>query len=63
MQAYSSLGTSDNASLLQDPVVKKVASELNVSTARVLLKWALQRGLGKIFVNSINLFLNFFIEF
>ena len=47
VQAYSSLGTSDNTSLLQDPTVKKIANELNVSSARILLKWALQRGLGK----------------
>ncbi|XP_008205329.1 glyoxal reductase isoform X2 [Nasonia vitripennis] len=46
VQAYSSLGTSDTTNLLEDPVVKKIASELNVSPARVLLKWALQRGLG-----------------
>ena len=51
MQAYSSLGKSGNLSLLQDTVVKKVASELNISTARVLLKWVLQQGLGKIFIN------------
>ncbi|KAJ8674839.1 hypothetical protein QAD02_010625 [Eretmocerus hayati] len=46
LQAYSSLGTSDTTDLLKDPVVNEVASQLSVSPARVLLKWALQRGIG-----------------
>lgn len=47
IQAYSSLGTSINTNLLKDPVVNDIALELNVSPARLLLKWALQQGIGK----------------
>ncbi|XP_014212277.1 uncharacterized protein LOC106642130 isoform X2 [Copidosoma floridanum] len=46
VQAYSSLGTSNVTTLLEDPVVKEISSELNVSPARVLLRWAVQQGLG-----------------
>ncbi|XP_017878782.1 uncharacterized protein LOC108624179 [Ceratina calcarata] len=46
VQAYSSLGTSKRINLLSDPTVIKIASELNVSPARVLLKWALQQKIG-----------------
>ncbi|XP_074102596.1 uncharacterized protein LOC141529795 [Cotesia typhae] len=46
VQAYSSLGTSNETTLLKDPIVCRVAEELNVSPARVLLKWALQQGIG-----------------
>lgn len=53
VQAYSSLGTTGETGLLEDPTVKKIASELNVSPARVLLKWALQRGLGMYQINGI----------
>ncbi|XP_043473059.1 aldo-keto reductase family 4 member C8-like [Leptopilina heterotoma] len=46
LQAYSSLGGSDNGALLNDSTVRKISSNLNVSPARLLLKWALQRGIG-----------------
>ncbi|KAG7212869.1 hypothetical protein KM043_002222 [Ampulex compressa] len=46
IQAYSSLGTSSNTNLLNDPVVTTLSSELNVSPARLLLKWSLQQGIG-----------------
>lgn len=46
VQAYSSLGSSGKTALLKDPVVNKIAKELNVSPARVLLKWAVQQGIG-----------------
>lgn len=46
VQAYSSLGTSSSTDLLKNSVVQSVAAELNVSPARVLLKWALQQGIG-----------------
>ncbi|KAK9293645.1 hypothetical protein QLX08_011472 [Tetragonisca angustula] len=46
VQAYSSLGTSSSTNLLKDPIVVKVASQLNVSPARLLLNWALQQGIG-----------------
>ncbi len=43
--AYSSLGTTvANSPLLNDPVVLSVAERWHVSSARVLLKWALQKG-------------------
>ncbi|XP_015119705.1 uncharacterized protein LOC107042949 [Diachasma alloeum] len=48
VQAYSSLGTSTDTSLLKDPTVSRIAGELNVSPARLLLKWALQQGIGVI---------------
>ncbi|CAK9820766.1 Aldose reductase [Anthophora plagiata] len=46
VQAYSSLGTSSNTKLLKDPIVTNIASQLNVSPAQLLLKWALQQGIG-----------------
>lgn len=46
VQAYSSLGTSSNTSLLKDPTVTKIASQLHVSPAQLLLKWALQQEIG-----------------
>ncbi|XP_029047624.1 glyoxal reductase-like [Osmia bicornis bicornis] len=46
VQAYSSLGTSSNTSLLTDPTVTKIASQLDVSPAQLLLKWALEQGIG-----------------
>ncbi|XP_017763667.1 PREDICTED: aldose reductase-like [Eufriesea mexicana] len=46
VQAYSSLGTSSSMNLLRDPIVENIASQLNVSPARLLLKWALQQGIG-----------------
>ncbi|XP_053971915.1 aldo-keto reductase family 1 member B1-like [Hylaeus volcanicus] len=46
VQAYSSLGTSSNTNLLKDPTVTLIASRLNVSPARLLLKWALQQNIG-----------------
>ena len=48
VQAYSSLGTSSNTSLLRDPIITRIASELNVLPAQLLLKWALQQGIGVI---------------
>lgn len=48
IQAYSSLGTSGNINLLRNPIVLKIASQLNVSSARLLLNWALQQGIGVI---------------
>lgn len=49
VQAYSSLGTSTNTSLLKDPTVSRIAGQLKVSPARLLLKWALQQGIGAYF--------------
>ncbi|XP_012264456.2 aldose reductase A-like [Athalia rosae] len=46
LQAYSSLGTSKTAELLQDPTVTSIAKEYNVSPARLLLRWALQQDIG-----------------
>ncbi|XP_043580490.1 aldose reductase-like isoform X1 [Bombus pyrosoma] len=46
VQAYSSLGTSSSTNLLRDPIVVKIATQLNVSPAQLLLNWALQQGIG-----------------
>ncbi|KAF7990380.1 hypothetical protein HCN44_000185 [Aphidius gifuensis] len=48
VQAYSSLGTSTNVSLIKEPRVCQIAKELDVSPARVLLKWALQQDISVI---------------
>ncbi|XP_011303789.1 aldo-keto reductase family 4 member C9-like isoform X2 [Fopius arisanus] len=65
VQAYSSLGTSTDTSLLKDPTVCRVAQELGVSPARVLLKWALQQGIGIIpkAVQTTHIFDNFQLDF
>lgn len=48
-QAYSSLGTSiENNKLLCDPVVKEIAESMQRTTAQVLLRWAIQQGIGVI---------------
>lgn len=48
-QAYSSLGTTtDNNTLLTDPVVCKIAKQRGVTPARILLRWAVQQGVGVI---------------
>ncbi|GLV45656.1 uncharacterized protein CBL_02676 [Carabus blaptoides fortunei] len=46
LQAYSSLGSSNDKTLLRDPVVNSVAKKLNKSPAQILLRWALQQGVG-----------------
>ncbi|XP_076628781.1 uncharacterized protein LOC143345494 isoform X4 [Colletes latitarsis] len=51
VQAYSSLGTSSNTDLLRDSCVTLIASQLNVSPAQLLLKWALQQGINGIFLD------------
>uniref|UniRef100_A0A1B6D865 NADP-dependent oxidoreductase domain-containing protein n=1 Tax=Clastoptera arizonana TaxID=38151 RepID=A0A1B6D865_9HEMI len=53
LQAYASLGGSDNPVLIRHSVVKEVATKHQVSPAQVLLKWGLQEGFGKLkFLNS-----------
>ncbi|XP_013405364.1 uncharacterized protein LOC106170151 isoform X1 [Lingula anatina] len=48
-QAYSSLGTtSDTNKLLSDPAVKAVAAQKKKTVAQVLLRWAVQQGIGVI---------------
>lgn len=48
-QAYSSLGTTtDNNTLLTDPFVCKIAEQRGVTPARILLRWAVQQGVGVI---------------
>jgi methylglyoxal/glyoxal reductase len=42
LQAYSSLGTSSDSSLRQDPNIMKIAKALNKSPSQVLLRWANQ---------------------
>lgn len=53
MQAYSSLGAKQGWPVLRDnSVVKQIAAKYNWTVAQVLLKWALQHGLGELpFVN------------
>ncbi|XP_043270968.1 NADPH-dependent aldo-keto reductase, chloroplastic-like isoform X2 [Venturia canescens] len=65
VQAYSSLGTSNYKSLLKDPIVCRVANELAVSPARVLLKWALQQNIGIIpkAVQKVHIRDNFQLQF
>ncbi|XP_018567830.1 uncharacterized protein LOC108908297 [Anoplophora glabripennis] len=46
LQAYSSLGGSDNKELLDDSKVKEIATKLGKSPAQVLLRWALQQNIG-----------------
>lgn len=48
-QAYSSLGTTSNDNkLLTDPVIQQVAKAYNKSPAQILLRWAVQQGIGVI---------------
>lgn len=65
VQAYSSLGTSTETLLLNDPTVCKIAQEINVSPARVLLKWALQQEISIIpkAVRSAHIQDNFNLDF
>jgi diketogulonate reductase-like aldo/keto reductase len=46
LQAYSSLGSSNFASLRLDPTVQKIAGKLGKSAAQVLLRWAVQQDIG-----------------
>lgn len=49
-QAYSSLGTTVDGScnpLLNDEVVKEIASNHNKTPAQILLRWATQQEIGK----------------
>lgn len=46
-QAYSSLGTTtSNNPILTDPVVTEVSQKLGKSVPQVLLRWAVQQGIG-----------------
>ncbi|KAL8271703.1 hypothetical protein Esti_004379 [Eimeria stiedai] len=51
LQAYSSLGSGENR-LLEHPVVKQIAREINQPPAVVLLRWPLQQGLMMTFWRS-----------
>uniref|UniRef100_A0A1B6FK05 NADP-dependent oxidoreductase domain-containing protein n=1 Tax=Cuerna arida TaxID=1464854 RepID=A0A1B6FK05_9HEMI len=44
LQAYSSLGGSNNKALLTDPVIEKIAENSKVTPAQILLRWALDVG-------------------
>ncbi|XP_059165923.1 glyoxal reductase-like [Physella acuta] len=47
LQAYSSLGTSNAENkILTDPTVVEIAHQLKKSVAQVLLRWAVQQGIG-----------------
>lgn len=44
LQAYSPLGGGQNTSLLKNPDIRKIAEKYHITSAQVLLRWALQRG-------------------
>lgn len=46
LQAYSSLGGTNNNDLIQDATVVEIAKKLNKSPAQVLLRWALQQDIA-----------------
>ena len=46
LQAYCSLGGSSDKSLLEDATVISIANKLGHSPAQLLLRWALQQGIG-----------------
>ncbi|KAH9500850.1 hypothetical protein Btru_073159 [Bulinus truncatus] len=46
LQAYSSLGTTSSDQLLTDPKVLEIAHQTHKSPAQVLLRWAVQQGIG-----------------
>ncbi|XP_018321268.1 uncharacterized protein LOC108734282 [Agrilus planipennis] len=46
LQAYSSLGGSNNTQLLAEPIIKSVSLKLNKSPAQILLRWALQQNIA-----------------
>ena len=70
LTAYSPLGSKDRApqfkdpnepSLLENPTIQEIAESMNVSTAQVLIRWAIQRGTCVIpkSVNPVRLKQNF----
>ena len=48
LQGYSSLGSSEDASLRVDETVKKIAADLGKSPSQVLLRWATQNEIAVI---------------
>lgn len=46
LQAYSSLGTTDNSRLRNDPAIVKIANKLDRTPAQILLRWAYQQNVG-----------------
>lgn len=46
LQAYSSLGSSNTASLRQDSTIIAIAEKLNKTAAQILLRWSLQQNIG-----------------
>lgn len=42
LQAYSSLGSSFNSTLRNDPIIKNIAQRIGKSPSQVLLRWATQ---------------------
>lgn len=46
LQAYSSLGTSSDTSLRNDPIAIDIAKKLDKSPSQVLLRWATQNGVA-----------------
>lgn len=46
LQAYSSLGTSNQSDLRNDPRILAIANKLQRTPAQVLLRWAMQQSIG-----------------
>lgn len=46
LQAYSSLGTSNQSDLRNDPRIVAIANKLQRTPAQVLLRWAMQQSIG-----------------
>lgn len=46
LQAYSSLGSSNDSSLRQDPKVIEISKKRNCTPVQVLLRWAFQNNIG-----------------
>lgn len=46
LQAYSSLGTSSETSLREDPEILKIAKKLGKTSSQILLRWSYQQNIG-----------------
>ncbi|KAJ9591683.1 hypothetical protein L9F63_001770, partial [Diploptera punctata] len=65
VQAYCSLGGSSDKLLLEDPTVISIAKKLSKTPAQLLLRWALQQGIGIIpkSVSPERIASNFLLDF
>lgn len=46
-------GSAGKNSLLNDEVINRIAQKHSISSAQVLLRWAIQRNYGKLSINHI----------